>query len=131
MFIGFACAESSVDAGCETTGAISQDTSRENDEKLLQDLYAEIQSLSTSVACNDAADWKYTEIGQKACGGPAGYIAYSTKLDTQCFLKKVRHYTSLTGTFNDKYGVISDCSIAPVPSGIECMNGEAVLDYID
>ncbi|KPM46839.1 hypothetical protein [Jiulongibacter sediminis] len=131
IFVSIACPESSVDAGCETTGAISQDTSREADEKLLQDLYSEIESLSKEFSCSDANEWKFTEIGSKACGGPAGYIVYNVNQDTECFLKKVRHYTSLTATFNDKYGVISDCSIAPIPSGIECMNGEAVLDFID
>jgi hypothetical protein len=130
ILVSFSCSEKSVEAACDTSGTINQGSSREDDEKLLNDLYAEIEVISKEFACSDAKEWKFTEIGQKACGGPQGYIAYNVNIDTECFLKKVKYYTTLTGTFNDKYGVVSDCSVAPIPSGIECRNGEPVLDYI-
>jgi hypothetical protein len=38
----------------------------------------------------DSADWAFTSIGSKACGGPTGFVAYSLKLNTTEFLTKLK-----------------------------------------
>lgn len=101
------------------------------DEKLLARLYSEIESLSKQRPCEDAAEWSYTEIGSKPCGGPSGYIAYSTQIDTEYFLDRVELYTTLQREFNEKWGVSSDCAAEPTPIGVECVDGEARLIYTE
>lgn len=108
---------------------IRKGSSQIEDNQFLSDLYLEILSLSTSYACSDELDWKYTAIGAKACGGPAAYIAYSTKLDVGAFLAKVSFYTHQQEAYNIKWGITSDCSIPPEPKGVSCEEGQAILQY--
>lgn len=100
---------------------------REQDNKLLAELYDEIDSLSNLHHCNNPKDWNFTAIGSKACGGPTGYIPYSSKLDTNAFLKKVANFTKLQQAYNKKWGVISDCMYLTPPSRVTCQNGKPKL----
>jgi len=108
---------------------IRKGSSKIEDDQLLTDLYLEIIGLSTSYSCNDDSEWKWTPIGAKACGGPTGYIAYSTKLDMNSFLAKVSFYTHQQDTYNIKWSIISDCSIPPEPINVICENSLAELIY--
>jgi hypothetical protein len=92
-------------------------------------MQAEILLLSTSTKCENPADWAFTSIGSKACGGPAGFIAYSLKLNTTEFLTKVEKYTNCQKEFNTKWGVISTCDVTPSPTSIECLDGKVQLVY--
>jgi hypothetical protein len=47
--------------------------------------------LSTSKQCENSADWAFTSIGSKACGGPTGFVAYSLKLNTTEFPTKLKN----------------------------------------
>ena len=102
---------------------ISETSSRESDNKLLDELHEEILVLSNQVTCTNANEWEITAIGAKACGGPTGYIAYSSQIDKIDFLDKVNRYTSLQDFYNQKWGVVSDCMFLTPPKGIECING--------
>ncbi|SDS50525.1 hypothetical protein SAMN05216503_3276 [Polaribacter sp. KT25b] len=102
---------------------------KELEHRSLMDLFNEIQNLSYSISCSDAADWNFVAYGSKACGGPKGYIAYSSKIDTTAFLQKIETYTQTEKDFNIKWGVISDCSITNPPTSVECQNGFPKLIY--
>ncbi|QXP66163.1 hypothetical protein [Polaribacter sp. AHE13PA] len=104
-------------------------TAKETEHRSLMDLFNEIQELSSSISCSDATNWLFTTYGSKACGGSQGYIAYSSKIDTNDFLNKIETYTQAEKTFNVKWGIISDCSIASVPVSVECENGLPTLKY--
>ena len=104
-------------------------TAQEIEHRSLMDLFNEIQNLSYSVSCSDASDWLITEYGAKACGGPQGFIAYSSLIDTVSFLEKIETYTQAEKDFNLKYGVVSDCSIPNAPISVECQNGYPTLKY--
>ncbi|MDO5968295.1 hypothetical protein Q4Q35_00610 [Flavivirga aquimarina] len=104
-------------------------TDQEKDYRELMDLFDEIYKLSISVACTDANDWTFTAYGAKACGGPKGYIAYSTKIDTASFLQKVETYTNLEKAYNIKWGIVSTCDLPKHPVGVICENGHPVLEY--
>jgi len=110
---------------CEKTG----NTSKEGEKERLESLYKEIDILSTSVECENAEEWAFTAIGSKACGGPTGYIAYSSKIDTEDFLKKVTLYTELQGEYNKKWNVVSDCMGLIQPSDVKCVNGKPEFIY--
>ncbi|SDP85287.1 hypothetical protein SAMN05428975_3024 [Mucilaginibacter sp. OK268] len=99
------------------------------DEKKLRELYADIQKMAQQFNCENAVDWKFTDIGSKACGGATGFIAYSIKLDTAVFLQKVRSYTTQQAGFNKKWGVVSDCSLAIPPKSVTCDSGKPKFTY--
>ncbi len=101
--------------------------SPEAESLLLERLYDEIDSLAASYPCHDVEEWRFTAVGEKACGGPAGYIAYSTAMDTAGFLNKVEIYTQLQRAYNIKWDVVSDCMFLTPPSHIICEENKAKL----
>lgn len=113
-------------AGCESdTSGLSQ----EQDQLLLDQKLTEIVNLAESVICEDSSNWTFTGIGGKACGGPTGYLAYSTNINVEEFLLKVEEFNVAEANFNKKWGVISDCMTPAQPIDIECINGKAVLIF--
>ncbi len=113
-------------AGCESdTSGLSQ----EQDQSMLNLKLTEIVNLAESVICEDSSDWTFTGIGGKACGGPTGYIAYSTTINVENFLLMVEEFNAAEDSFNKKWGIISDCSTPAQPIGIDCINGKAVLIF--
>ena len=110
---------------CHKNGLLSQ----AEESKILNELHTEIQELAQREACTDAGEWAYTAIGAKACGGPAAYIAYPLRIDTERFLKKVEQYTTMQDNYNTKWKIISDCALTPQPTGVECVQGTAQLIY--
>lgn len=102
---------------------------QEEEARCLEELLDEIKSLATSATCNDASAWTFTSYGSKACGGPMGYIAYSTNIDTQFLLRKVEEHRTAQEAYNERWGIVSDCAVSPQPSGVTCQNGSPVLEY--
>ena len=111
--------------GCDK----NSDLSREQEQHILNEMYTEIQALANSEQCTNAGNWAFTAIGAKACGGPVAYIAYSLNIDTESFLEKVEKYTAEQDKFNKKWNLISDCSIPPSPTAIECVDGAPDFIY--
>lgn len=93
---------------------------KEQDKAHLDQLLKEIKAIAQSVPCEEAGAWDFTPIGAKACGGPAAYIAYSDKIDTENFLDKVNQYTTLEKQFNKDWNIVSDCSVVAAPIGVIC-----------
>jgi hypothetical protein len=89
---------------------------------------AEIIRLSESVPCSNASEWKFTPMGNKACGGPARYIAYHQSVERE-FLDLVERFTPLQKAYNEKNNVISDCLLVGPPRTIQCDGGKAILVY--
>nr|WP_143404095.1 hypothetical protein [Gaetbulibacter sp. 4G1] len=104
-------------------------TEQEKDHRALMDLYDEIYNLSISVSCDNANDWTFIAFGAKACGGPQGYIAYSSQIDTDNFLKKVNVYTQEEKEYNIKWEINSTCDLPKQPKNVECISGFPVLKY--
>ncbi|MEN2281378.1 hypothetical protein AAGF08_04505 [Algoriphagus sp. SE2] len=95
----------------------------------MEELYEKIISISESKTCSNSSQWKYTAIGSKPCGGPMGYIAYSSEINENEFLDLVAQYTNLQKEYNIKNNIGSDCYFESPPSGITCENGKAILVY--
>lgn len=109
----------------------NDENSQEEDSKKLEKMYNEIiaASLANSEPCTNSEEWDFAPIGSKACGGHAGYIVYSKKINTNEFLSKIKKYTDYQNAFNKKWGIISDCSITMRPAGVQCSDGKPVLIY--
>lgn len=112
-----------------TLGCKEEELKREQDWNNLQLLFSEIESLASSVVCEDSGDWTFTAYGNKACGGPVGYIAYSTKIDRKQFLNKVEAHASAQDAYNRKWGIYSDCSVPLEPKDITCEDGMPTFTY--
>lgn len=102
---------------------------QEQEHRALIDLYNELYELAYSETCQDISDWTFTAFGTKACGGPQGYLPYSTKIDVSSFLQKVDAYSEAENEFNIKWGIASTCDIQTPPNSVECQNGYPVLIY--
>ncbi len=89
---------------------------------------AEIIRLAESVPCTNASEWKFTPMGNKACGGPARYIAYHQSVERE-FLDLVNRFTPLQKAYNEKNNVISDCLLVGPPRTIQCEANKAILVY--
>lgn len=109
--------------------SLDDESTKEQEAQNLEQLFSEIESMATSENCSDSAEWTFTGYGSKACGGPMGYIAYSTKIDTELFLEKVEKHRAAQKEFNQKWGIASDCSVPQQPAGISCENGNPVFEY--
>lgn len=131
FLMGFvmSCTSENISTDCTPTSVITEKATKDEDNVVLSQLFKEIESLSNSKTCDNAGQWLFTPIGEKACGGPSGYIAYSSQIDVACFLKKVEHYTAQTKKYNAKYGLMSDCLITPSPKSVSCENGKPILVY--
>jgi len=110
---------------CNDDDELNQEQEAQN----LNQIFSEIESLSTNENCNDSAEWTFTSYGSKACGGPVGFIAYSTNIDTVLFLKKIDEHRIAQQEFNQKWGIVSNCSVPSQPSGVICENGNPVFEY--
>lgn len=110
-----------------------ESSSKEEETQNLAKAYDEIitSSMVNSTACTNPAEWAFTPIGSKACGGPKLFIAYSLKINVQYFLKKVENYNNTETAYNKKWGVISSCDVPRTPSSIDCVDGKPTLIYSD
>ena len=102
---------------------ITDKTSQKEDSTFLDSLYKDVSALGLHAACIEASEWGFIAIGAKACGGPAGYIAYHKIINTAKFNEKVSFYTAQQDIYNKKWNIISDCALAIRPKGIVCENG--------
>lgn len=107
----------------------SEGVTQEQEAQILNQMFSEIENLASNVNCNNSSQWAFTNYGSKACGGPIGFIAYSTNIDIDSFLEKIEEHRTAQKEFNEKWGLISDCSIPSQPSGIICENGKPVFEY--
>ena len=114
---------------CNNDDASSQETENQNLTKMHDEIIS--ASMVNTTPCADPAEWSFTAIGSKACGGSTGFIAYSLKINVSEFLKKVENYTKAEDAYNKKWGIISTCDIVLPPTRVDCVNGKPILMYSD
>lgn len=102
---------------------------QERDKKRLEDMLRDIHDIVDSVDCEDSADWEFTAIGSKACGGPQSYIAVPLAIDTAEFMDQVRRYTKAEQDYNVTYKIISTCDVVAPPTDVVCEDGQPKLIY--
>lgn len=100
--------------------------SQQEERQEISAMIAEIETLIATESCSNINDWKYAPIGSKPCGGPSSYIAYPEAMEED-ILSKIEIFTQKQAAFNTKYQLMSDCAMVMEPSGIECVDGKAVL----
>lgn len=100
--------------------------SQQQDQDQLRVMMKEITLLLDNESCTDIAEWDFTAIGAKPCGGPSSYIAYPKKLATE-ILPKINELSARQEAFNKKYRLMSDCMVVLPPVEIKCEEGKVVL----
>ncbi|WP_248724687.1 hypothetical protein [Seonamhaeicola sp. ML3] len=92
-------------------------------------LREDIETLADSSVCNDSSECRFIAFGSKPCGGPWGFLVYSTSIDTNDLEAKVEQYNTLEAAFNSKWGLASDCSVPAQPTDVICENNKCVAIY--
>ena len=105
---------------------VFEDNSKSYELEEIEELYNEIVALSESVSCTNSAEWKFTPMGSKACGGPVKYIAYHQSVEKK-FLELVDQYTFQQQEYNRKNNVVSDCMLIVPPRGIVCEGSKPIF----
>ncbi len=113
----------------ESSLSIGSTGSREEDNAVLKQLAEELYQLSGSSSCTNRDNWKIAPMGAKPCGGPSGYIAYKSTIDEACFLIKLAYYNDQVAVYNQKYQLLSDCSVPAQPKAVVCENNKPVFTY--
>jgi hypothetical protein len=108
---------------CDDSGNI---TPQEADKAAIDNLNVEIKSLADASVCSEEFTCYSVGIGSKPCGGFWEYIVYSDSIDVVSFLAKIETLNELEKAYNEKYGIISDCSVAMPPSSMDCVDGKCV-----
>ena len=95
----------------------------------LQNLKSEIEVLASASVCNEATECKFIAFGSKPCGGPWSYLVYSTSIDINAFEALVNDYNMQEDTYNQRWGIASDCALAQQPTSISCENNTCMAVY--
>lgn len=106
----------------------ADENSQKYDQARLEKIESTIEEEIAKEECTNAADWTFSPIGAKACGGPVSYIAYPKKIESS-LLPKIEFYKNAMSEYNKKYNITSDCMLPAEPTGVKCENGKAVLVY--
>lgn len=90
-------------------------------------LGARITAEIGDAACDNASQCRTLPVGSKACGGPAGYLPWSTKRSNGELLARLAaEQAAAESKQNAKSGMMSTCSVEQDP-GATCSAGKCVL----
>jgi hypothetical protein len=109
-------------ASCQNTDDVQSVT--------LQDLelqFEAIQELVSQSNCSENSQCSYLAYGSKACGGPQGYLVFSSDIDVNKLEVMVTKYSEDENTYNKQNGIISDCSFPLPPENLTCKDGKCVI----
>lgn len=97
--------------------------SEDEDRLILDRLFAAIVEYIGTPYCADCEECRVIGYGAKPCGGPWGYLIYSTAtLDTAVLQGLVSAHRSFESYMNAKYGYSSTCDVPPIPA-VTCFGG--------
>ncbi|KKO44802.1 hypothetical protein WG68_13235 [Arsukibacterium ikkense] len=90
-------------------------------------LRREVLALIGDASADDNNQCRVAGFGHKPCGGPAQYIAYSTKNGNEAdILSKIAAYNAAAEAENIRLGRLSDCAVVPKPE-VELSGGQCKL----
>lgn len=106
----------------DNIGASSCDSQLET----LLNLRTDIEAMASASTCSEEFECRYIGFGSKACGGPKGFLIYTTSIDTLALSSLVENYNQLERDYNISCDQHSDCSVPQVPIGFECENNQCI-----
>lgn len=109
-------------------GCVDDDDNTQQEEaSALQEQLDQIFAFAQPVDCVGPDQWAAIAYGAKACGGPAGYLAYHNSVDLNSLNALLADYEAAEQAYNEKWMIVSDCALILPPLGIECQGGEPVF----
>lgn len=108
-------------AGCDEVKS-DQELTRLALEEQLQDIYAFLDNKN----CSKDSECVFMPYGSKACGGPRGYLLFSSETDVRTLQKMVEKHRKAEASYNKQNHIISDCSIPVPPEKIACKDGKCI-----
>ena len=104
-----------------------EDASSQSLEARIAKLDTDIRTAIGTASCTTDAQCAVIPIGQKACGGPAAYLAYSTQgTDLPALKRLATRHTDASKEFNKTSGRMSDCMVLAEPAAV-CRAGRCVI----
>ncbi len=95
--------------------------------QLLQQEKAEIIRLVGEAKAENAKQCRMLALGQKACGGPESYLAYSiTATDEKLLKQHASRYKQLQQQMQAQSGLLSNCAVVP-EARLEWSDGRCTL----
>jgi hypothetical protein len=81
------------------------------------DTLARIHALVGKAECSSDSQCQVLPIGAKACGGPAGYLAFSNADTSAAEVQALaQRYHAEQQASNQRSGMISNCRVVPTPA---------------
>lgn len=91
------------------------------------DTLARIRALVAVPSCSADAQCKTLALGARPCGGPEGYLAYSTARTPEAELRALGDaYQGERRAANERAGMMSDCRVQSDPGAV-CKAGTCTL----
>lgn len=118
----------------ETTQKATENIPRANDlESQISETNAQIESAISHGVCHSDDDCSILPVGQKACGGPSSYVAYSTQNPPPALveLKQLSAKSqSLARKANELSGIKSNCEYEAEPEAY-CSQSRCKIVEVD
>ncbi len=92
----------------------------------LQQQFQEILNIVDSGNCSEDSQCSFMAYGSKACGGPQGYLVFSSNIDVEALQKRVTKYTEDERLYNNQQGASSDCMFVTPPNEMGCTDGNCM-----
>ncbi|KFF05907.1 hypothetical protein [Flavobacterium reichenbachii] len=117
-------------ASCSNDNESTMEEDSARLDKMYDDIVAYTQINSTP--CSNPEEWGFIQSQNNSCGGNAGYIAYSKKIDLSILQKKIENYGKAKNSFYIKWGILNDvCQWKAPPTNVECVDGKPKLIFGD
>ena len=85
----------------------------------LDEAWADVQRHRGDAACSSDSQCRTIGVGSKACGGPSGYLAWSSAQDDGASLAAaVQHHATLARAAHKATGRVSNCAVEPDPGAV-------------
>lgn len=83
------------------------------------ELRAALSAEIGDAACDSDSQCRTVAVGHKACGGPAGYLAWSSKRSSEAKLKDLaRRQAEAEKAENEGKGLMSNCAVTVDPGAV-------------
>ena len=116
-----------IDPSKDPVSAVKARKQQMADEVNLSAMRAEIMALVGDAKADSVEQCRVVGFGSKPCGGPASYIAVSTKGGNETeIMALIGKYNSAAKAENERIGLMSDCAVVPKPA-VVLQNGVCTL----
>lgn len=105
---------------CHATSPVQPKPAAASEARTPQALMEQIQAEIGTARCEQDSQCRSLPVGHKACGGPAGHVAWSTLVGDEGRLQALaQQHQQASRVVQEKSGLVSDCMLVTDP-GARC-----------